>query len=189
MGLPFGPHSLSLQVLFLALQVEETLQTCCNCAYRSINFFVPRPGKLTLTRRSSSSPSTPTTVPTPYSGCRTLRPSIGSPCPPRFIADRPKEDVVAAAARRCGARAAGAEIPRTRRVNSSALYEYSGSSYRRVSPISAIDPRTVSTNSLGISARNREGRDARICCSFPNTRRYTARVSVSVFRDRKITRL
>src|SRR5258708_20605730 len=113
MGLPFGPHSLSLQVLFLALQVEETLQTCCNCAYRSTNFFVPRPGKLTLTRRSSSSPSTPTTVPTPYSGCRTLRPSIGSPCPPRFIPDRPKEDVVAAAARPSGSPPPVPETPPT----------------------------------------------------------------------------
>src|SRR6266436_2469285 len=112
MGLPFGPHSLSLQVLFLALQVEETLQTCCNCAYRSTNFFVPRPGKLTLTRRSSSSPSTPTTVPTPYSGCRTLRPSIGSACAPRFIADRPNDGVVEVAALFCGARAAGVDIPR-----------------------------------------------------------------------------
>src|SRR5256885_9567399 len=27
---------------------------CSSCAYRSINFFVPRPGKLTDTRRSSS---------------------------------------------------------------------------------------------------------------------------------------
>src|SRR5256884_5555597 len=47
-----------------------------------MNFFVPRPGKLTETRRSSSSPSTPTMVPTPKLGCRTLRPSMG------FASDR-----------------------------------------------------------------------------------------------------
>src|SRR5260370_1234631 len=47
-----------------------------------------------------------------------------------------------------------------------------------------MEPRTVSTSSLGISARNREGREARSCCSFPKMRRYTARVSVSDFRAR-----
>src|SRR5258708_21732509 len=57
---------------------------CSSCAYRSINFFVPRAGKLTETRRSSSSPSTPTIVPTPKLGWRTLRPSMGFASPPRF---------------------------------------------------------------------------------------------------------
>ena len=43
--------------------------------------------------------------------------------------------------------AAGVSAPRTLRKNSSAEYEYSGSgSYRRVSPMSAIEPRAVSTN-------------------------------------------
>src|SRR5260370_22141383 len=41
---------------------------CSSCAYRSLNFFVPRPGKLTDTRLSSASPSTPTLVPTPDLG-------------------------------------------------------------------------------------------------------------------------
>ena len=35
----------------------------------------------------------------------------------------------------------------------------------------SMEPRTVSTDSGGISARKREGREARICCSLPKTRR------------------
>src|SRR5208283_324612 len=160
--------------------------SCCKFAYRSTNFFVPRPGKLTLSLRSSSSPSTPTTVPTPYSGCLTLVPSKGSAFAPRFNAGRLNDGLVGAV-RRAGGCAAGVFTPRTLRKNSSAEYENSGSgSYRRVSPRSAIDPRAVSTNSLGISPRNREGREARICCSFPKTRRYTALVSVNVFLARVI---
>ena len=95
---------------------------------------------------------------------------MGFASPPPFAAGRPKELCVAGL---LGADAAADFCPpRTRRVNSSAEYEYSGSgSYRRVSPISAIDPRTVSTSSLGISARKREGREARSCCSFPKMRR------------------
>src|ERR1700692_2095338 len=62
-----------------------------SCAYRSMNFFVPRPGKLTDTRLSSSSPSTPTTVPVPYIGCRTFRPSIGLESAPRFNGGRVNE--------------------------------------------------------------------------------------------------
>jgi len=39
---------------------------------------------------------------------------------------------------------------------------------------------------LGISARKRDGREARNCCSLPKMRRYTARVSVSDCRARVI---
>src|SRR6266478_3486478 len=49
-----------------------------------------------------------------------------------------------------------------------------------------MEPRTVSTSSPGISARNRDGREARSCCSLPKMRRYTARVRVSDLRARVI---
>src|SRR5882762_778896 len=97
---------------------------CSSCAYRSINFFVPRPGKLSDTRRSSLSPSTPTIVPTPKLGWRTLRPSMGLESPLRFAAVRPKE--VWAGWRR-GAAVACLGPPRTRHRNSSGEYEYSRS--------------------------------------------------------------
>src|SRR5229473_2126782 len=61
---------------------------CSSCAYRSTNFFVPRPGKLTERRRSSSSPSTPTIVPTPKFGWRTFRPRRGFASAPRLAAGR-----------------------------------------------------------------------------------------------------
>src|SRR6267378_920066 len=105
-------------------RTDSPLYACSSCAYRSINFFVPRPGKLTDTRRSSSSPSTPTIVPTPKLGWRTLRPSMGLESPPRLAAGRRKE--VWAGWRR-GAATACFGPPRTRRRNSSGEYEYSGS--------------------------------------------------------------
>src|ERR1700730_1733621 len=96
-----------------------------SCAYRSMNFFVPRPGKLTDTRRSSSSPSTPTTVPVPYVGCRTFRPSIGLESAPRFNGGRVNEPGLLC--RRCEDDTGFIPL-RTRCKNSSDEYEYSGSS-------------------------------------------------------------
>src|SRR6202011_871368 len=92
-----------------------------SCAYRSINFLVPRPGKLTETRLSSSSPSTPTTVPVPYVGCRTFRPSIGLESAPRFNGGRVNEPGLLC--RRC-ADDTGFIPLRTRCKNSSDEYEY-----------------------------------------------------------------
>src|ERR1700692_311625 len=71
--------------------LDSEFYASSSCAYRSMNFFVPRPGKLTDTRLSSSSPSMPTTVPVPYVGCLTFRPSIGLASAPRFNGGRMKE--------------------------------------------------------------------------------------------------
>src|SRR5690348_13612601 len=97
-----------------------------------MNFLVPRPGKVTASLRSSSSPSTATTVPTPYSGWRTFWPSMGSE-PADFFpkakaeADLPKLGVLdGVEVLRDGVRLGGG-VPRTRRANSSGEYEYSGS--------------------------------------------------------------
>src|SRR5215475_15773285 len=58
-----------------------------------MNFLVPRPGKVTERRRSSSSPSMAVMVPMPYSGWRTLRPMRGSPAPGRLAEERLKPEL------------------------------------------------------------------------------------------------
>src|ERR1700727_4066662 len=94
-----------------------------------MNFLVPRPGKVTASLRSSSSPSTPTTVPTPYSGWRTFWPSMGSePADflPKAEADLPKLGVFdGVEVLRDGVRDGGG-VPRTRRGNFSGGEEVLG---------------------------------------------------------------
>jgi len=164
------------------LRVRDLLFLRSTCS----NAVTPAATRVPLNNFSSSTPrkahaNSPVVIvasnahhrPTPYSGCRTLRPSIGSPCPPRFIADA--QTMVSSkpppALWRTHRRA---EIPPHRRVNSSAHTNTPGRLIPPRLPISAIDPRHVSPTRL-VSRKNLDGSEPASAARFPKHRRYTAR--------------
>jgi len=140
---------LSRQLSGTFLSKLTYFQACCSsCAYAH-EFLRAAAGKLTDTRRSSSSPSTPTIVPS-HSWMRTLRPSMGS----RLHHALPRAGQRNFACPPPRSRAALASAPAHPPREFFAEYEYSGPA--RIAGLADFSHRAANRvhSSLGISPKN-----------------------------------